>query len=226
MEIGCGQGFLTERLLATGAAVHGVEVDQEMTAVLWNKFKNQNHFFIHSADILTIDLNMFVTETAGKKIKIAGNLPYHITSPIIFRCFDYAEILDSATFMVQREVARRIVAAPGSKDYGILSVFCKYHAACRILFDVSPNAFYPKPGVVSSVVHMRFRSPAMAPESYQWFKTIVRTAFNRRRKMLRNSLSDLLPETAIAFDLQRRPETLTMEEFIALSRLIPREANQ
>jgi 16S rRNA (adenine1518-N6/adenine1519-N6)-dimethyltransferase len=221
VEIGCGQGFLTERLLAKSSVVHGVEVDRALIELLKDRFKAENKFILHTVDILEFNFLELEPDPSGKNLKLVGNLPYHITSPIIFKCLDHSSIIDTATFMVQKEVARRITAKPDTKDYGILSVFCQYHAACKLLFDVSPNAFYPKPKVISSIVQLTFRPREIEAENYPWFKAIVKKSFNQRRKMLRNSLSEFLASCSLDFDLERRPETLTIDEFILLSQIIP-----
>jgi 16S rRNA (adenine1518-N6/adenine1519-N6)-dimethyltransferase len=145
-----------------------------------------------------------------------GNLPYHITSPILFWMMDQADDVRSATVMIQKEVADRVVAAPGSKDYGILTVFCQFYAQCRRCFVVPAGAFFPRPKVDSAVVRMEFRPYPRQPKSVDTFRSVVRRSFGQRRKMLRNTIGPWI-DASVNFDLTRRPEALTVDDFIDLS---------
>lgn len=215
LEVGCGRGALTKRLLETPARVVGVEVDRSLTPALRSEFGGRLE--LHEADILEVDPGQL---GLSYPTKLIGNLPYHISSPILFRLMEWKNVVSNAVIMVQKEVARRIVAASGSKTYGILSVFCRYHADCSLLFDVPPGAFFPRPKVTSSIVSMRLRPFHKTPQDETRFRQVVRRAFNQRRKMLRNSLAGILNDRSLPFDMQQRPEDLTVEAFIQLSDML------
>lgn len=216
VEIGCGQGALTEMLIEKAGRLYGIEYDAQLIPALNEKFGSRQIFKLIAEDVLEFDWR----RVEAKQFKVIGNLPYHITSPIIFRIIDERDRIETLTMMIQKEVAQRIVAAPSSKVYGILSVFCQFHADCKKLFDVPPTAFFPKPKVYSSIVQMTFRPFAVVPSNYEIFRIVVRQSFNQRRKMLRNSLSELIQGKSIPFDFERRPETLSVREFVELSNYI------
>jgi 16S rRNA (adenine1518-N6/adenine1519-N6)-dimethyltransferase len=158
----------------------------------------------------------------GTRLRIVGNIPYRITTPILFFVLENRKHIRDATLMMQREVARRLAATPGSKDYGILSVFSRMAADVHILFDVRPTAFTPQPRVVSSVIHLDFLDePRCRVNDEEFFRRMVRAVFNKRRKTLRNSLTYFLgsppDRPGLPVDLSRRPEDLSLEELVALS---------
>ena len=218
LEIGCGQGAITKHILKKKVRLFGVEYDRDLFAKLKAEFEAEESFTLFEADILDFDFDRI--PRSDKKIKVVGNLPYHISSPIIFRLIDERERIESATVMLQKEVAERIVSGPGTKDYGILSVFCQYFAECRILFHIPPTAFFPKPKVDSSIVRLTFKMTPEAVKNFKMFKQIVKKSFNQRRKMLRNSLFSLMESRTIDFDLRLRPEELSVSDFIHLSNLL------
>jgi 16S rRNA (adenine1518-N6/adenine1519-N6)-dimethyltransferase len=222
LEIGCGHGALTEWVLKTGCRLKGIEYDAPLIPILREKFGTQERFQIIEGDILELDIHHLF---GAEKIKIIGNLPYHISSPILFKLFEHRVGIDSATIMLQKEVAERLVSSPRTKDYGILSVFCQYHCMAKKCFDIAPAAFHPKPKVDSAIIHLQFRDFSSQPRDYEFFKMVVKRSFNQRRKMLRNSLSGILEGRTIEFNLQKRPEELTVEEFVALSNLIYRKSS-
>jgi 16S rRNA (adenine1518-N6/adenine1519-N6)-dimethyltransferase len=159
------------------------------------------------------------------KLRLIGNIPYHLTSPILFKVFEERKVVRDLTIMVQREVARRIVARPGSKEYGITSVLAQFFGEPRIFFDVSPNCFYPKPKVTSSVLHVRLYDALPHRVDAELFRLIVRTAFGKRRKTLRNSLKFLPYDEdtvnriiqQIDFPTEKRPEQLSVAQFAQLT---------
>lgn len=211
LEIGCGQGALTHALIERVQPIHGIEADADLIPVLKKTFASQ--LILHCGDVLTFRV---ADLSDGRPVRVVGNLPYHITSPILFWLLDQRDTLTDATIMVQKEVADRIVAAPGNKDYGILSVLCGFFAECRKCFVVPAGAFHPKPKVDSAVLRMTFRAYPIQPARVDRFREIVRRSFQQRRKMLRNSLAAYdLSRTTI--QLTRRPETLSIDEFIQLS---------
>jgi len=218
VEIGCGQGALTEWLVPRAGKTFGIEYDSRLIELLKEKFSGGDQFTLCPVDFLKLDWKPIFDLHAT--IKCIGNLPYHITSPILFELFERRERIESATIMIQKEVAERLVAKTSTKAYGILSVFCQYYADCKILFHVPPTAFFPRPKVDSSIVQLKFRTPSMPARDETVFRDVVRRSFNQRRKMLRNSLSELVKATEIDYDLSRRPEELSVNEFVELSNLL------
>ncbi|MBX7151546.1 16S rRNA (adenine(1518)-N(6)/adenine(1519)-N(6))-dimethyltransferase RsmA [bacterium] len=216
VEIGCGQGALTEMLIEKASRLYGIEYDTQLIPTLNEKFGSKETFRLIQDNVLEFDWDRI----DAPNFKVIGNLPYHITSPIIFKIIDKRDHIETFTMMIQKEVAQRIVAAPSSKVYGILSVFCQFHADCKKLFDVPPTAFFPRPKVYSSIVQMKFRPFVVEVSNYEIFRTVVRQSFNQRRKMMRNSLAELIQNKAIHFDFERRPETLSVREFVELSNTI------
>lgn len=218
LEIGPGYGSLSKHIAGKSNKYYAVEIDRGCINSLKKTLGNQ--IMIFEKDFLELDfekdLGLFT-----KKIKIAGNIPYHITSAILFKLFDNFDKIDFAVLMMQKEVALRLVAKPETKQYGILSVQTNYFTNPELLFTVSPGAFFPKPRVNSAVVKLKFikRIPF---ENETLFRSVVRESFGKRRKTLRNSLKQLFdvnkinPE-GIEFDLSRRPESLSLNEFIFLS---------
>ncbi len=218
LEIGCGRGALTRHLLQKGISLYGVEFDRDLYRELRDEFGSNPLFTLFESDILHFDFSQI--PSAGNKIMVVGNLPYHISSPILFRLIEERHRIKTATIMLQKEVAERIVSGPGTKEYGILSVFCQYFAECTILFHIPPTAFFPKPKVDSSILRLAFRETVLPVGDFETFRQIVRKSFNQRRKMLRNSLSHWVDNKTIDFDLQKRPEELSVQDFIRLSNLI------
>lgn len=216
LEIGCGQGALTGHILEKAGKLYGVEFDRDLYAEM--KKKESPDFILFEADILEFDFTRI--PYTDKKIKVIGNLPYHISSPIIFLLIDHRERIETATIMLQKEVAERIVSGPHTKDYGILSIFCQFFADCKIVVTVPSTAFFPKPKVDSAVLQLHFKESPPAVKDFELFRKIVKRSFNQRRKMLRNSLSPFIGTRGIDFDLRLRPEQLSVQDFIHLSDLI------
>ena len=223
LEIGPGEGALTRHLAPKVERLIVVDIDKRSTDRMSELYTN-DEVEILNKNFLEVDLAA-VSRQRKQRLRIVGNIPYNITSPILFHVLDQREAVADATFMMQKEVARRIVASPDTKDYGILAVFCQLFADVRLLFDVSPNAFYPKPKVTSSLVQLVIRiSPRYRVIDEQFFRRMVRSVFSKRRKTLRNSLAYFgeeeniaIPSTLIVSDLPRRPENLTLEELVHLS---------
>ena len=226
VEIGPGEGALTKYLAPKVQKLVTVEIDQRATERLHVMFPEEE-LEILNEDFLEIDLAE-IARRRNRSLRIVGNIPYNITTPILFHILDHRNALVDATLMVQKEVARRIVALPNTKDYGILSVFSQLLADAKLLFDVSPNAFFPKPKVTSSVVHLVMRKrPRYALDDEQFFRRMVRSIFGKRRKTLRNSLLYFvegekipMPDPSRVGDLRRRPENLTIEELVQLSNFL------
>lgn len=203
IEIGPGTGRLTKELLSMYSHIRAVEIDGRAVDYLRKEFPSVDH--IH-ADILNISWDKLLAGYKDKEIHIVGNLPYFITSQILFTVLEHRKNLNSATLMMQKEVAERLVATPRTKEYGILSVQVQLMSSPEIVFNVSKNAFYPPPKVTSSVVVLKFDKPELNCSDRN-LKKVVRTAFQQRRKKLSNSLKpiDPLPEDAL-FDYDKRAE--------------------
>ena len=218
VEIGPGRGALTLRLLDRGCRLHAIELDRDLAASLPAVAAGHGELVLHQADALTFD---FVALAAGKRLRVVGNLPYNISTPLLFHLIDHAEVIEDMVFMVQKEVAERLGAKPRTKSYGRLSVMVQWRCHVEHLFDVSPGAFTPAPKVDSSVVHLRPRPELPPVGDPARFANIVRSAFGQRRKILRNSLRMLVDEAVFArvgIDPQCRAEELTVDEFALLSR--------
>lgn len=217
VEIGPGGGALTKLLQGRCSRVIAIEVDQRAVKVLQETFGDSIEL-VH-ADVRAVSLGEFTRRRKGK-LRVVGNIPYNITSEILFWLFDQHNVIEDATLMLQLEVARRFVARTATKEYGILSVFLQYYTEPELLFKVSRNSFYPKPTVDSAVVRLRFKHE-LAECNMALFRAIVRGTFGKRRKTLRNSLrylgftDDQLNRSG--FDLGRRPESLTLREFLDLT---------
>ena len=186
IEIGPGTGALTKWLVQKYDDIHVIEVDERAIQVLKKEVEG---IAIHQTDVLKVNWQNLLSETAVTNV--IGNLPYYITSPILFALLEHRSFFSEAILMMQKEVALRLVANPSNKDYGILSVQTQLMSTPEILFNVSPNSFNPPPKVESSVIRLTFDQPEM-PCSDKNLKTVVRTAFNQRRKKLSNSLKPVL----------------------------------
>ncbi len=215
IEIGCGTGALTQGLIASGARIHGVELDPDMIEILKTKFSGVPNFTLYHADFLKWPFPDF-----ANPVKVIGNLPYAVSSPILFKLMEHSEKIQTATVMLQKEVAQRIAGKPNSKDYGILSVFCQLHSDVKKLFDVPSSAFTPRPMVVSSILQMKFKPLPDELSDYENFRSLVKTAFNQRRKMLRNSIAGFLQGGESPVSLELRPEALGVKEFVRLSNFL------
>ncbi|UCE06189.1 MAG: ribosomal RNA small subunit methyltransferase A [bacterium] len=225
LEIGPGTGVLTKYLIEQAKRVVAVEIDKKLVQQLLKQFYTYDNLFLYHDDILKISFKEILI---GNQLwKVVANLPYHITSPVLFKLFDHRTFFDSATLMIQKEVAQRIVAQPKSKNYSILSVFSQLYAEVKILFEISHHVFLPKPEVSSAVVRWDFKhNNPLDPEENKLFRQIVKGSFGQRRKMLRNSLRSVFNNevdlTQIDFDLEQRPEDISVQGFIELTRYIKR----
>ncbi len=228
LEIGPGHGALTTILAARVARLRLVEIDRALVWALAERYQDDPRVDVIAADVLEVGLDELLAGAA--RWHVVANLPYRITSPILFALLDAAPRLASATLMVQREVAERVVAAPGTAEWGTLSVHCQRLADAEVLFDVPPSVFRPRPAVMSSVLRLEFlAAPRVRVADEAQFRRTVRAAFGHRRKTLRNSLmsggwdaSEIDAAAArLALDLVRRGETLTLDELAALSDALP-----
>ena len=233
LEVGPGAGTLTLAIAERGAKVVAVELDRDLIAILTEVLSGHENAAVVNADFLTLNLPQFLTEHFGdKKVKLIGNLPYYITSPIIAEALEVRERIELLILMVQKEVAERLKSAPGTKDFSSMSVFIQYYCIPELVAHVSKNVFYPPPDVSSAVVKLTPRpKPPVEVPSDEIFFDIVHCAFGKRRKTLLNSLSDCqalgLDKAQVAQTLQaanidssRRAETLSLEEFASIARAI------
>lgn len=224
VEIGPGLGILTLRLAPRVSHLTAVEIDDEMVAALELRLPS-NVTLIH-ADILELDLESIAGAEAAR---VVGNLPYNVASPILFRLLETyrrCRCLVDATLMVQREVADRITAAPGGREYGVLSIFVQRRCDVQRVLTLPPGAFRPAPRVQSAVVHFRFHDPSVTVVDERTFEDMVRSMFTQRRKTLSNALKPFAsargadPAVALAataIDPRRRPETLQLTELAQLA---------
>lgn len=233
LEIGPGIGPLTQQLCRNAAKVCAVEVDERLRPILKTTVGEFDNLEIIWKDVLKLDVPALVAEKFdGLRPMACANLPYYITSPILTALLE-ADCFDSVTVMVQKEVAQRIAAKPGSADYSAFTVFCQYYAEPELLFDVPPHCFLPAPKVTSAVIQLRVRQqrPWEILDQDVFFRT-VRASFAMRRKKLSNGLASGFPElgksgaaeviASCGFDANVRGETLSIPEFAALANEIVR----
>jgi 16S rRNA (adenine1518-N6/adenine1519-N6)-dimethyltransferase len=215
LEIGPGPGALTERLAQVVQPLHVVEIDRELAAALRARFA-QDEVVVHEGDALEFDLSAL-----PEGLRVVGNLPYNVSTPLLFHVAAFAPRIRDCVFMLQREVVDRMVADPGTADYGRLSVMLQYRFAMSLAFRVPPGAFTPPPKVDSAIVRMEpLREGRRIARDEALFAAIVAAAFSQRRKTLRNAVRALVDEAAFAragVDPQRRGETLSVAEFADLA---------
>ncbi len=219
IEIGPGHGALSDIILKKNPAKFiAVEIDRNLATELKERYASAIE--LCNKDFLDIEPDNWLSVNRLEN-KIIGNIPYNITSPILFKLLDYHTRLNCAVLMVQKEVARRIAAYPDNKDYGILSVLSQTYARVEYLFEVSRGNFYPQPTVDSAVIRLKFLKELEGIDDEVLFRKIVRHTFNYRRKMLRNSLSRIFDKTVVysleSIALEQRPENLSVQEFKALA---------
>lgn len=218
VEIGPGQAALTRKMIADAGHATAIEIDRDLAA--WLKETFPETLTLIEADALKLDWNEV---HPGKALRIVGNLPYNISSPLLFHLMTVADRVIDQHFMLQKEVVDRMVATPGSKVYGRLSVMLQYRYRMQKMFDVPPGAFTPAPKVTSSIVRMVPKKvDELLPVDLERFAVIVAAAFNQRRKTLRNALAKLLTEEDIkkaGVDPALRAEALDVEAFVRLARI-------
>ncbi len=219
IEIGPGLGALTEPLRASGARLTLIELDRDLAA----RWRSAAGVELVQADVLTVDFGE-LARNAGRPLRVVGNLPYNISTPILFRLLEFAPHVVDQHLMLQKEVVTRIAAAPDGRDYGRLSVMLQWRYDIEALFDVPASAFEPPPRVVSSVLRMvPWREPAALDPAL--LSEIVMVAFSQRRKLLRHTLGRWLEQRAapaVAFDVQRRAEEVPVAEYVRLAQTIQR----
>jgi 16S rRNA (adenine1518-N6/adenine1519-N6)-dimethyltransferase len=215
LEIGPGKGAITKFLLERNDMdLHAFEIDMESVKYLNHTYPHFSN--VHLTDFLKEDLTTFFE---GKEFSVVGNFPYNISSQIMFKCLEYREKIPLILGMFQKEVARRIAEPPGSKEYGILSVLTQAFYDVKYLFSIEPGSFFPPPKVVSGVIRCTRNHRLSLPCNEALFITVVKTAFNQRRKTLRNSLKSLTLSLPVEIS-GKRPEQLTVDEYIYLTQFI------
>ncbi len=230
LEIGPGIGTMTQYLAEHARHVVAVEIDANLIPILGETLAEYDNVTVLNQDILKTDIQGLVdTYNEGKPIKVAANLPYYITTPIIMGLFESRVPIDNITIMVQKEVAERMQAGPGSKDYGALSLAVQYYAEPYLVANVPPNCFIPRPGVGSAVIRLtRHKEPPVKTRDEKLLFRLIRASFNQRRKTLQNGLNNSpeIPFTKeqISAAIQKlglpaavRGEALTLEQFAALA---------
>lgn len=221
IEIGPGQGALTQHLLNKCDNFFAVEIDGRAIEKLQSEMDSLK---IIKGDFLKLDLTEFATEK--QKIRIAGNIPYNITKPIVLKLIENRSIINDAVLMVQYEVAKKLTAEISDDEYGILSVLMKYFTSTEICFKVSPGVFFPKPKVSSAVVHISFKPESGLEQNFDnnLFIKVVNAAFGKRRKTLKNSLSNSIFRqynfSNSGVDLTRRAEEISINDFVKLTRAV------
>ncbi len=228
LEVGPGLGEMTHVLARQVKKVIAVEIDSKLVEIVRKKTSGSSNVEIIERDILKVNFNQ-LHKQEGQRLKVVANLPYQISTPLLFRFIESRKVFLTLTLMLQREVAERMVAPPGRKAYGPLSVFVQSVSDLSIRFFIKPSAFFPAPKVESAVIHMVWKESPMVGFEETWFKEVVRGCFGYRRKRLVNALKHSnIPLPAdleqrmerIGIDPQRRPETLTIPEFARLSEAI------
>lgn len=226
IEIGPGIGTLTQEMAKKCRKVIAVELDDSLIPILQETLGNYENVKVIHNDALKVDFKKLIEDEGLENVKVVANLPYYVTTPIITKLFTDKPGLDSITIMIQKEVAERIVADPGTKEYGALSLLCQYYSEAEKLAKVSPGCFIPNPKVESAVIKMNIRKePAVKVMDEKLFFRVIRDAFNMRRKTLWNALKQIgldgerlsLAFEAAEIDPKRRGETLSIQEFGRLS---------
>ncbi len=222
LEVGPGLGEMTSALAKRAKSVIAIEIDSKLVEMLRTKFENTSNIEIIEGDILKVDFSKLFRE-AGRPLKVVANLPYQISTLLLFRFIEEREFFSDLNLMLQKEVVLRMIAPAGRKEYGPLSIFTQMFAIPSLLFFIKPSSFFPPPKVESAALRIVWREkPLIKFEDEEWFRKVVRGCFSYRRKKLINALrhSKLLSPQHIeeriekaGIDPERRPETLTIEEF-------------
>ena len=219
VEIGPGQGALTKQLATSGARLDCVELDRDLVDHLNKKYKDFDNVTIHQQDILKFSLSELTEQP--QQLRIIGNLPYNISTPVLFHLLKSHSLIKDMTFMLQLEVVQRLAAGVGDKNYGRLGLMLQYFCQVQHLFDVPASAFTPQPKVNSAIVRLTpHAKPGRRAKDVACLQIVIRTAFNQRRKTLKNSLKTMISEAALnelELDCNLRPENLSLDDYILIS---------
>ena len=220
LEIGPGQGALTRPLADSGAKLDCVELDRDLASYLDQQFARRDSVSIIQQDILKFDLTT-LTDADSRTLRIIGNLPYNISTPVMFHLLKSHPMIKDMIFMLQLEVVQRLAAKPGNKNYGRLGLMTQYYCDVQHLFNVPSAAFTPKPKVSSAIVRLvPHREFPVFAKDVGCLQTVIRTAFNQRRKTLKNSLKAIISEEslkALPLEMGQRPENLSLEDYVLIS---------
>ncbi len=227
LEIGAGQGEMTGLIAGQVKQVYALELDYGLAGLLKNNLAEIKNLEIINQDVLKFDFKSFLKNIKGK-ITVFGNIPYYITTPIIERLLENREKIKVAYLTVQKEFAQRVVAGPGSKQFGSLSCFLQYFTQAQIKFIISKGSFWPRPKVDSCLLELKMReAPAVKVKDEDYFFKIIRAGFNQRRKTLRNSLKEVINRETLDLFFQKynikeniRPEQLSLEQFAGLANMV------
>jgi 16S rRNA (adenine1518-N6/adenine1519-N6)-dimethyltransferase len=227
VEIGPGLGALTIPLLKKIKRLQAVELDRDIIPILLQNSNNIGELEIHQGDVLNFDFHTLVKN--NKKLRMIGNLPYNISTPLIFHLLNQLDIIQDMFFMLQQEVVDRMAAAPNNKQYGRLSVMVQYHCQVEGLFVIPPEAFLPQPKVFSKLVHLvpHLQKPIVAQDE-KLFADIVREAFGQRRKTIRNSLKNIISDAVfeqLGLSPSLRAENLSVTDYVQLTNCLFSSSN-
>lgn len=222
VEIGPGQGAITAELLAGGCKLDVIELDRDLLPILHSMFADNPRFTLHQADALKFDFSSL--QSQQQPMRLVGNLPYNISTPLIFHLLEHAPLIQDMHFMLQLEVVNRMAAEPGSKAWGKLGVMVQYHCRVDKLFEVPPESFSPAPKVQSAIVRLQPRQQPLGDAGREkQLRRIVSAAFAQRRKTLRNNLRDIIDVQQLEqleISPSARAETLSLQQFLAMSDLL------
>ena len=219
IEIGPGEGAITQALVVSGCRFDAIELDRDLRTRLLASFSTYDTFTLHSADALQFDFESLQQD--GQALRVIGNLPYNISTPLLFKLLDYGSLIADMHFMLQLEVVERLAATPGNKNWGRLGVMAQFQCEVEQLFEVPPEAFFPPPKVQSAIIRLTpRRTPRWTQVNREVLSKVVSRAFSQRRKTLRNNFKSVLTDAQIeaaGVDPNARAETLTIDDFVALT---------
>ena len=219
IEIGPGEGAITQALVVSGCRFDAIELDRDLRTRLLASFSTYDTFTLHSADALQFDFESLQQD--GQALRVIGNLPYNISTPLLFKLLDYGSLIADMHFMLQLEVVERLAAKPGNKNWGRLGVMAQFQCEVEQLFEVPPEAFFPPPKVQSAIIRLTpRRTPRWTQVNREVLSKVVSRAFSQRRKTLRNNFKSVLTDAQIeaaGVDPNARAETLTIDDFVALT---------
>jgi len=217
VEIGPGLAAMTQPLVERVGHLHVIELDRDLAA----RLRQHAQLTVHEADVLKVDISALAAALGTQRLRVVGNLPYNISTPILFHLLDHVAVIQDQHFMLQKEVVERMVAKPSSAAYGRLSVMLQWRYAMEMVLQVGPMAFEPPPRVDSAVVRM-IPHPQPAPLPLALLSELVQVAFSQRRKLLRHTLGKWLQERGVAadFDVQRRAEEVSVAEYVQLAQQV------
>jgi 16S rRNA (adenine1518-N6/adenine1519-N6)-dimethyltransferase len=223
IEIGPGRGAITEPLLeATNGQLDVVELDRDLIPILNAQFFMHKGLTIHQADALEFDFRKLAED--GRPLRLVGNLPYNISTPLMFHLLEYSDIIKDMHFMLQKEVVQRLCAGPGDNAYGRLGIMMQYHCETRYLFTVSSGSFTPAPKVESAIVRLTPRKePKYKANTFSTFERVVKASFAQRRKTLRNNLKGIIDDEgfeSLGINPTVRAESLPIETFVAIANYV------